>query len=221
MVKSICKTNLMILSVVFAASATTGVVVQAADDPPCTRQSTIAECQARIAQDLAILKQLQPGQFVAVYTDNSGLAWSKALPYPYTNGCVDANDQYDGSQCTFETNINGSLKLVDGLRQVKISGSLAAQACDKVGGRLPTKAEIEGLIRNFNNTEEMYGPKLTATGRAEMNAQFGDNMNNWFWSSSVLWSSPALAYVLLGGGGDLGNAGRSFNDYAVRCVSGR
>ena len=58
MVKSICKTNLMILSVVFAASATTGVVVQAAE-PPCTLQSTIIECQARIAHDQAILQQLQ------------------------------------------------------------------------------------------------------------------------------------------------------------------
>ena len=84
MIKSICKTNLMILSVVFAASATTGVVVQAAE-PQCTLQSTTAECQARIAQDQAILKH-QAGQFVAVYTDKSGLSWSKALPGTYTNG---------------------------------------------------------------------------------------------------------------------------------------
>ena len=111
---------------------------------------------------------------------------------------MDAKDHYDSSQCTFETNTDGSLKLVDGLRQVKISGSLAAQACNKVGGRLPTKAEIESLIRNFNKTEESDGPRLTATGRADMQAKFGDDMNNWFWSSSVYSYNPGHAFALSG-----------------------
>jgi hypothetical protein len=174
---------------------------------------TADECKARIAQDQATLSKLQAGWFVSVYTDSSNkLSWSKALPGTYSNGCADANGKYDKSKCSIETDANNST---------------AAKACRDLGEgvRLPTEQEIESLIKQFDHSNENYGPRLTETGRAAMQDIFGDMdniSNDWFWSSSVLSNDPNLAYFFDGINGyvDYGYYVRN-NDSAVRCVSGR
>jgi len=193
-----------------------------ANQSQCTLQSTPAECRAHIEQAQAILIKLTASQFTSVYMDSkNGLLWSKALPGTYTNGCVNSSGEYSYRNCTFETNRDGSPKLVDdGIGEIKISDSLAAQACDKVGGRLPTKSEIESLIRNFDSIEGTRGPRLTLKGRIEMQAKFGENMAKWFWSASFNSSNPATAYYFDGTSGVVGEEFRKY-PHAVRCVLGQ
>lgn len=153
--------------------------------------------------------------------DDSGLAWSKEVNNLYSNGCADKEEGKDISQCTLEKNEQGDLVLdSEGNPKVDIKTSLAAQACQRIGGRLPTKPEWESLIRNFDHTEEFAGPRLTESGRASMQAQFGD-MDNWFFTSSVVSSNPEIAYIFyFFTDGLIAHQSRDFGAGAVRCVSG-
>jgi hypothetical protein len=118
-------------------------------------------------------------QFVPVYTDTSNnLSWSKAFTGHYSNGCLYEGKYYYPMTCTeVESGPNGDL-------QVKVDDSAAAQACKAIGARLPTQLEFESLIRNFDHTENSYGPRLTDNGMKAMQSIFGD-MLGWFWSSTV------------------------------------
>jgi hypothetical protein len=121
------------------------------------------------------------GRLVQVHIDNfKKLAWSKALPGRYTNGCVNAHGNFDYSKCVVEKGSDGRL-------QVKVEYSAAAHACKSLGARLPTELEFNSLIRNFDHIETTSMPRLTSKGIEEMQLVFGDmnEKNNWFWTSSV------------------------------------
>ena len=150
--------------------------------------------------------------FVAVYTDPSnGLKWSKALPSFYTNGCIGFGGKYDASECT-------SVMVAGGGLQVKVEDSDAARACRLIGAMLPTKEEYESLIRNFDKTEESHGPKLTAKGKSDMNAIFGDG-GYIFWSASVSENFPEVAFKFDSDFGAVGIGLRYLGGSTVRCVS--
>lgn len=150
--------------------------------------------------------KIQSGAFVAVYTDSkNNLAWSKALPGTYTNGCLDAHGKYDANKCTWPG---------IGL------DSAAGKACKEIGASLPTKFQYESLIRSFGHHFDSVQnvPFLTEKGQAQMQAVFGD-MPNYFWTSSVYsMSYPQVAFFFHS---PLGHALLDRvrdNELAVRCV---
>ena len=159
-------------------------------------------------------------QFVSLYTDSGKkLYWSKKLPGTYSNGCANAEVQFDISKCTYEI---GS----DGNNQVKVADSNAAKACREIGGRLPTKSELESLIKYFDHISTYDGPVLTEKGMADMQSVFGD-MGKWgddndtlFLSSSVYPYNPRGAYALNSNVGGLEVTSR-YKPNAVRCIVGR
>lgn len=77
----------------------------------------------------------------------------------------------------------------------------------------------------FDHSDSYYGPTLTSAGREAMQKVFGDDMNVWFWSSSVEPTSPYGAddaYALYGIGGYVGNYYRIYSfSGSVRCVSSK
>lgn len=156
------------------------------------------------------------GQFEQVLRDNTNkLAWSKALPGAYTNGCLNAHGILDYSKCVFE---KGS----DGRFRIKVEFSAAAQACTSVGARLPTELEFHSLIRNFDHIETTAMPRLTRRGIQDMQLVFGDmnnEENSWFWTSSA--SYDVTSGILFNGNSGLISAQLvpRFSNYAVRCVA--
>jgi hypothetical protein len=169
-------------------------------------------------------KNVSVGLFQTVYIDHhyySNLSWGKMLSGTYSNGC-EADGKFDSNKCTFEIREDGS-------RQVRVDDSNAAKACKAVGGRLPTKPEYESLIRNFNHSEENYGPALTVKGMAEMKGSFRD-MNRWFWTSSVGLHPCQVTHLCMGASVFDGNGGQGVvgpptvgreATFAVRCVADR
>jgi len=161
----------------------------------------------------AICSYAADGQFESVYTDNSNkVSWGKTVSNIYTNGCADANGQQNNFYCTFDT-------LADGSHQVKVEDSYAAKACSEIGARLPTKQEIDSLVRNFDHTEESQGPKLTAKAHADIEKVLRHIDGQLFWSSSVYTNNSELAYIYDGTFGGVYKYGgyRKF-PIEVRCV---
>ena len=189
---------------------------------------------------LAIASLLVLGASASARADNfpysvAGLRWSKALPAPadgrkvpgFTNGCVKLNAQkqvvldkdgstiYDSSRCSEH----------DG--QVVVADSEAASACANIGGQLPTMGDYQVLIRSFKpdltQDEGMYyGLHLTADGVAELSKLFGgEDMANWFWSSSLYPNHSEFAFLFNGIYGGVISVNRAIDpprNMAVRCV---
>lgn len=154
----------------------------------------------------------QAATFESVYTDSSnGLSWSKKLPGTYSNGSPNICGNYELG-CPFETDASGN-------RYVVVETSDAAKACRDIGGRLPTKQELESLMRNFDYIEAQYGPQLTKKGIADMQAIFGEMV---FWSSSVHPRYNNIAFDFGGLHDYLGGIGLAYRSYkqSVRCVAG-
>lgn len=147
-------------------------------------------------------------------------------------------------KCTFEMKHGVYVFDDDGNRMVNIDDSSAARACKdltdrrgkKLGARLPTKSEIESLIRSFKSvagaplyTEESCPlwkassssgrcPTLTLEGRKAMNAKFGDMEYPFgFLSSSVVPESDGYAFEYNNFDGSVDEYYRGNVD-SVRCV---
>ncbi|MNJ91380.1 hypothetical protein D3C87_90310 [compost metagenome] len=194
--KSILKNNLLALGMTMVASIT---AIEASAMESTSQQKTFSSYK-------------DDGQFLTAYVDQSGLSWSVALQGRFSNGCADAIGRYSESKCTFEIDANKNL-------QVKVDDSMAAKSCREIGARLPTKTEIESLIRNFDHTEMSSGPKLTELGRSDMQAKFSDDIHSWIWSSSVWSFSHDRAYIFSGDDGAIFFGVRQLKyDNAVRCV---
>lgn len=194
MVKSICKTHLMILGLALTATVTAGASV-----PQCR---TVAECRARIAQDQATLKQLQSGQAATpAFLDIARNA----------DGSVKSiMDQADAIHyCA-----NQGAHLPSARELAQLSMSLGAKgivdACDRSDKKCySVKAtNADGSSDNFNFSYAGYQRPAGELG------------NNWFWSSSVFSNFSGFAFVLNGYYGDVVYDVRYVN-FAVRCVSGR
>lgn len=98
--------------------------------------------------------------------------------------------------------------------------SEAEQACQILEARLPTKEEYESLIGCFEHNNDSHGPRLTPQGKKQMQAIFGDDIKNWFWSSSANSSdSPSQeVYFFSGLFGDIYDTNDRAYDKAVQCV---
>lgn len=156
--------------------------------------------------------------FPAVFQDRyNHLYWSKTLSGTYTNGCVDSLGKVDESKCTFATNPDGSWIIVDSHKLVVVSDSLAAQACERIGGRLPTDSEIVSLITNFDYEVNSSGPVLTYAGKVAMRAAFDNDDSIRFWSSSVYFFDAQEAFVFNNNWGQ-GILDVRFVEHPVRCV---
>ena len=182
----------------------------------------------------------EPGKFETIFTDNSNgrnLRWSKLLPGPhpgvpgrYSNGCAapgstrhtrDSQDLPNYKNCSVIAGL-------DGREQVDVNDSEAEKACQKVGGRLPTIAELDGLLNNFDHTDGgSLGPWLTDGGWFGMEQLFGNNVEMYnFWTSSIAqdwyfsgkFYNENLAYYFRFDGRS--RAARE-DRIQVRCVSGR
>lgn len=169
---------------------------------PC---NTLTECENLIKQAEATETQLQAGSdthnpFEVIYVDkgNNGLKWSKKLPGTYGNGCTMAADgSLDLSKCTIKEMVNGT-KLVG-------DDSAAAQACIKLGGRLPTIEEFENMSWDFPTVDNL---KKT----------FGDMDAYIFWSSTVGPFTIGRARDFHGSIGKSALGHGRLNTAAVRCV---
>lgn len=193
MVKSIRKTHLMILGLALTATVTAGA--------SASQCRTVAECQARIAQDQATLKQLQSCQMPApAFLDIVKNA----------DGSVKTMNQADAIQyCASQ-----GAHLPSARELAQLSMSLGAKgivdACDSSDSSCySVKAtNADGSSDNFNFSYAGYQRPAGELG------------NNWFWSSSVYSNHSDFAFGLNGNFGVVVSAYRSSN-YAVRCVSGR
>lgn len=169
---------------------------------PC---KTVDECEILIRQAKDEIAQLQAGPdatatFAVAYVDkaNHGLKWSHTIDdKTFTNGCLGDHGQLDSSKCTATTLPNGDRIVGD--------DSAAAQACIKLGGRLPTIEEYNNLTWDFADWNT-----ITKT--------FNDMDGLLFWSSSLGPYYNHIARGFIGGYGDAD--GGNYRDYtlSVRCV---
>ena len=192
MIKSIRKTHLMILGLALTTTVTAGA--------SASQCRTVAECQARIAQGQATLKQLQSGQmpapaFLDIVKNADGRV--KTMNQAYAM-------QYCASQ---------GAHLPSARELAQLSMSLGAKgivdSCDSSDNKCyPIKAiNADGRADSFN---------FSCAGYQRPEGELG---NNWFWSSSVNSNFSDYAFYL---SGDNGYVVYVRNDIvAVRCVSGR
>lgn len=193
MSKSIIRIHLMLLGLVL----TTTMTAQAAE-PQCTLRSTVAECQARIAQDQKILKQLQAAQ-IPTFLDIARNA-DGSVKYMYLADAI----QYCSDQ---------GAHLPSARELAQLSMSLGARgivdSCGSDSECYPVKANnADGSSDSFNFSYARYQRPA------------GDLGDSWYWSSSVYPGFLGGAFHLSGRHGFL-DAFNRFRKYAVRCVSGR
>lgn len=164
-----------------------------------------------------------------------GLKWSGVLrstdgrsSFGQTNGCVKLNAQkqpvldngnfiFDSEMCT-----KGSRSLV------VVAHSEAASDCDKIGGRLPSKQDLEKLIRSFEHSEESFGPRLTYKGVEALKNAFDfytddTQFYQHLWSSSVApaYSADENTGSFFFNGERIDTMLRFEDTPSVRCIEGR
>ena len=194
-----------------------------------------------------LVQQASATEFESVFIDDAyNLAWSRALPGEYSNGCASNTGKFDQSKCTYEMSKDG--KALTGTNE-----SQAAQACRDIGARLPTQEEYKRLIRRFEHVTKgvnvntpkekslyekflglVFDPlleienvpayqQLTNRGIAQMNDVFGDMGRGEFWTSSADPNQSDLAFSLqikdsqFDGPNMVGEAPRYW-PRAVRCI---
>ena len=163
-----------------------------------------------IRNTLIQLKEIKGGGFQTAYVEpKSGLKWSTPLPNKYANGCPGSKGQPNLQTCS---------------RRIKMGkDSAAEQACENLGGRLPTNADYQALIRSFDHVEQYYGePALTDSGFAAMKTAFKNALiEGCYWStdmSSHLPPDRSSCFEFVTGYGTLLGDSRE-NPNPVLCVS--
>lgn len=160
----------------------------------------------------------------------AGLRWSETLTPPadgraapgFTNGCVRLNEQrqaiLDSDNFAF-TDYSRCTSTSD--RKVVVADSEAATACEKIGGRLPTKTEFETLIRSYEYIGKNGWPHLPTTKEA-LSRDFGEDIFQPFWSSSPVSGYPDYAFYFNGYDVSVSFTRRDGTAlFAVRCVRDR
>jgi hypothetical protein len=123
-------------------------------------------------------------EFRLAYKDKVGLTWSQSLGDSFLDEC---NAGYPRNPCDKDIEFLGS-----------ISGT---KGCELVEARLPTKAEYERLLMEFDHTVTSYGPRLTETGLEKMRQLFSNGLYGEFLTSQ---RGTDFTYVLNGFGGFMG-----------------
>ena len=111
----------------------------------------------------------EPGKHLSlgsVVIAPNGLMWSAALPGIYKN----------------EGTLNGD----------EITDSAAVKACEKIGGRLPSQEEYDGLRKYFDLQQR---GQMTMEGQSDLQRIFPDMIGKWFWASSVRPRGSIFGYA--------------------------
>jgi hypothetical protein len=154
---------------------------------------------------------------IAYVNKSDGLTWFKALPDKYSSGCLDDNFQTDLTKCTAIQSPDGKLHI--------LPDSPTEKACSDFGQnvRLPTMADYNNLISQFDHETDMFGNgMLTSNGVIQMNSIFGDLDENVFWTSDLIPGAtfPETAIVFFYNNDDGGITQRVREATAsIRCVS--
>lgn len=145
------------------------------------------------------------------------LEWSDKLIGTYSNGCTDANGQKDLNACgcvtvegavypngcpsqSFELTQTTGIPPRPNVIEVE---SGAAQACARIGGRLPKESDVFDLMTELSNKGRDYYQ------------EFPDLKTTLFWTSSMSENNARAS--AMGGQFQLGNYER-WRTLAVRCV---
>lgn len=191
MPRSICKIHLMILGLVLGAT----INAQAAQQ--CR---TVAECQARIAQDQATLRALQAGQ-APTFLDIAKNA----------DGTVKYMNQNDAIQyCTAQ-----GAHLPSARELAQLSMSLGAKGIAEIKSGKPDNSYYSINAKNADGSSDKF--YFSNEGYQRPAGEMG---NNWFWSSSVFSYSSYYAFFFSGYFGGVFSDSRYYYG-AVLCVSGR
>jgi hypothetical protein len=126
-------------------------------------------------------------EFFPVYKDKHGYEWSQR--FYATNGCVESGGRENLSRCTMSP--DGTVLLAD---------SHAAQICEWISdvpgeSRLPTKDELEILVKEFDHVVGEKAVKLTERGLIQFRKAFPKNQAS-IWSSAVHPKFPNIGFVL-------------------------
>jgi hypothetical protein len=150
------------------------------------------------------------GSVESVWKDPSGTIWSSIVGAFKNNAIVP--DQKTSAR---DTDID----------QIHVMDSPATEACQKIGGSLPTLTDFRKLQSFFEVVDRgSYGVLFTDKGKKDFYTIFPDAQYRWFWSSTVNPSHPEYAYAFYGGTGSFGLDGDFFygvlrdGDNSVLCV---
>ena len=154
-----------------------------------------------------------PPVFEVAYHDFANkIVWSKFLPGLYPNCLYDEHSWLCESAQT-------PVGVVDA------NNSAAAKACEAVNARLPTKSEVDNLIREFDHTEVSAAqgavtlPTLTLNGFVSLQNYFG--LLGGFWTSTEVWPEDSFSAAAFSGidGTVRWGTDRRFEKYVI-CVRG-
>jgi hypothetical protein len=104
------------------------------------------------------------------YVDSSGLYWLEKLEAAAKNGCIDKFENYKTSECSVTIS--------------KSEDSDAEKNCESFGSRLPTMAEYERLLKDFQPDASLE-KGLSDETYHEVAMAFKDDMPYAAWTSSV------------------------------------
>jgi len=112
------------------------------------------------------------------YVDSTGLYWLEKLDEDSKNGCMDQQDNYHSNLC--------SKAIQTG------SDSDAEKKCEAFGARLPTFAEYERLLKDFEPSASLE-KGLSKEVYHQVAMAFKDEMPYAAWTSTVRSDNPTQA----------------------------